>query len=111
MREIIYCQLYTSSPFLQLILELTKSIQSRLTSVLQLPHLNLASNSQMSSQNDLMSAKLEKIVEELSTLSVLEASELSKLLEDLNLIGDIQSTSNKVSYYYQDNFYQNILPD
>ncbi len=29
-----------------------------------------------------MSAKLEKIVEELSTLSVLEASELSKLLED-----------------------------
>ncbi|HCU06490.1 MAG TPA: 50S ribosomal protein L7/L12 [Holosporales bacterium] len=29
-----------------------------------------------------MSAKLEKIVEELSTLSVLEASELSKLLEE-----------------------------
>ena len=29
-----------------------------------------------------MSAKLEKIVEELSTLSVLEASELSTLLED-----------------------------
>jgi len=29
-----------------------------------------------------MSAKLEKIVEELSTLSVLEASELSKMLEE-----------------------------
>ena len=33
---------------------------------------------------------------------------LWKLLEDLNLIGDIQSTSNKVSYYYQDNFINNI---